>query len=168
MTNNWIFLIIVIIFYLILLSFNFSLGKDIIFKFFELLQKIIPIFILVFIFMFLSNLFLDSKKLAKFIGESAGIKGWFISIVAGILSMGPIYMWYPFLADLKEKGMKNSFIAVFLYNRAIKIPLLPMMIYYFGLSFTIVLTFYVILFSIINGFLVDKLLKLKFKKQIKT
>ncbi len=162
--GGWIFFIIVAIFYLILLSFNFPLGKDAFIKFFELLQKIIPVFILVFIFIFISNLFLDAKKIAKFIGESAGIKGWFVSIAAGILSMGPIYMWYPLLADLKEKGMKESFIAVFLYNRAIKIPLLPLMIYYFGLTFVIILTFYMILFSIINGLLVDKLLK--FKKPI--
>ena len=167
-SSAWIFFIVVAVFYLILLSVNFPLAKDTFFKFFELLQKIIPVFILVFIFIFLSNLFLDSKKIAKFIGKSAGIKGWLISIIAGILSVGPIYMWYPLLADLKEKGMKESFIAVFLYNRAVKIPLLPMMIYYFGAAFVVILTFYMILFSIINGLLVDKLLKLKFKKPIKT
>lgn len=159
-SGRWIFLITVIVLYLVLLFVNFNLAKNVLSQLLYLLQKIIPVFVLVFILIFFSRLFFNPKKIVKFIGESAGIKGWFISIIGGILSTGPIYMWYPLLSDLKEKGMKNSFIATFLYNRAVKIPLLPMMIYYFGLPFTITLTFYMILFSIINGILVDKFLKL--------
>lgn len=157
---SWIFFIIVIALYLVVCFVNFDLAIGAFIGFLDILQKIIPVFVLVFIFMFFSNLFLDSKKLARFVGENAGIKGWFISIIGGILSSGPIYMWYPLLGDLKKKGMKESFIAVFLYNRAIKIPLLPMMIYYFGLPFVVILTFYMILFSVINGILVDKIIKL--------
>ena len=47
-------------------------------------------------------------------------------------------MWYPFLADLKDKGIKNPLIVTFLYNRAVKLPLIPVMIYYFGLKFVII------------------------------
>ena len=55
--------------------------------------------------------------------------------------------------------MKNSLIAVFLYNRAVKPALIPLMIYYFGLSYLIVLTIVMIIFSIINGILVEKILE---------
>ena len=158
-SGKWIFLIMVAILYLILLFVNFDLSKDVFLQFIYLIQKIIPVFALVFALIFLSNLLLDHNKILKFVGQSAGIKGWLISIIAGILSTGPIYMWYPLLSDLKEKGMRDCFIAAFLYNRAVKIPLLPMMIYYFGLPFTAILTFYMILFSIINGFVVDKLVQ---------
>jgi uncharacterized membrane protein YraQ (UPF0718 family) len=157
---KWIFFIIVAIIYLVLFFVNFNLAKEIFFQFIYLVEKIIPVFVLVFVLIFFSNLFLSPKKVLKFVGKSAGFKGWIISIIGGILSTGPIYMWYPLLSDLKEKGMKDGFIAAFLYNRAVKIPLLPMMIYYFGLSFTIILTFYMILFSIINGFVVDKLVQM--------
>jgi uncharacterized membrane protein YraQ (UPF0718 family) len=68
-------------------------------------------------------------------------------------------MWYPLLSDLKEKGMKDSLIAAFLYNRAIKIPLLPMMIYYFGWPFALILSIYQVLFSVVNGILVQFLAK---------
>jgi len=163
MNSKWIFLISVSVLYSILLVVNFNLAKNALLECFYLFQKIIPAFILVFIFMFLSGLFLDSKKIAKFIGEKAGIKGWLISIIGGILSTGPIYIWYPFLSDLKKKGMKDAFIAAFLYNRAVKIHFLPMMIYYFGLAFTMILTFYMILFSVINGILVDRFVRLKIK-----
>jgi len=162
-SGKWIFLIAVIVLYLILSFVNFNLVKNSVVEFFYLLGKIIPIFVLVFILMFLSRLFFDSKKIVKLIGRNAGIKGWFISIIGGILSTGPIYMWYPLLNEFKEKGMRNSFIATFLYNRAVKIPLIPMMIYYFGLPFTLILTFFMIIFSVINGILVGRILKLKYK-----
>lgn len=162
-SGKWIFLIAVIVLYLILSLVNFNLARDSIVEFFYLLRKIIPVFVLVFILMFLPRLFFDSKKIVKLIGRDAGIKGWLISITGGILSTGPVYMWYPLLSEFKEKGMRNSFIATFLYNRAVKIPLIPMMIYYFGLPFTVILTFYMIIFSIINGILVGRILKLKYK-----
>ncbi|MCD6149760.1 hypothetical protein J7J13_03185 [bacterium] len=160
-SGKWIFLIIVAIIYLIMAIIDFDLVKNALAEFIFLLKKIIPVLILVFALMFFSNLFLDAKKIRKLAGESAGVKGWFVAVVAGILSSGPIYMWYPLLADLKEKGTKDGFIAAFLYNRAVKIPMLPMMIYYFGWPFTIIITIYMILFSVINGVLVEKFLKSK-------
>jgi uncharacterized membrane protein YraQ (UPF0718 family) len=101
---------------------------------------------------------LSSKRITKILGAESGIKGYVLSVIFGILSTGPIYMWYPLLSDLREKGVKNSLIVIFLYNRAVKIPLLPMMIYYFGSLFVLVLTIYMIVFSIINGLIVEKLL----------
>ena len=162
-SGKWIFFIAVITLYLILFFVNFNLASQAFFEFLYLFQKIIPVFVLVFVFMFFLDIFFDPKKIVKFVGKSAGLKGWLISIIGGILSTGPIYMWYPLLSDLKEKGMRDCFIAAFLYNRAVKIPLLPMMIYYFGLPFTIILSFYMILFSIINGIAVDKLVQMKLK-----
>ncbi len=160
-SGKWIFLILITICYLVLAILNFDMVKIVVIQLFDLIYKILPIFILVFVLMFLSNLFLDAKKIIKYTGESAGFKGWFIAIFTGVLSAGPIYMWYPLLSDLKDKGMKDAFITTFLYNRAVKIPLLPMMIYYFGVAFTVVLSVYMILFSIINGLIVHKILNLK-------
>jgi len=138
---------------------DFNVAKTAFLRFLSLLGEVIPIFLLVFILMFLMNLFLDEKKMARVLGKSSGVKGWVISVVGGVLSMGPVYMWYPLLSDLREKGMENSFVATFLYNRAIKLPLLPMMVFYFGTPFTVIVTVYMIIFSIINGVLINKFIK---------
>lgn len=145
---------------------DFTLVEKALGEFITIFIKMIPIFILIFILMFLSNFYLNTKKISALLGEKAGIKGWLISVVGGIISSGPIYMWYPLLADLKEKKMRNAFIATFLYNRAVKIPMIPLMIFYFSLPFTIVLSIYMIIFSIINGVLVEKLLKVTYIKNI--
>ena len=160
-SGKWIFLIIVAIIYLIAGIIDFDLIKNGFQKSIFLFKEVMPILILVFAFIFLSNFFLNAKRISLFVGKNAKSRGWIISVIGGILSTGPIYMWYPLLADLKEKGMKDGFIAAFLYNRAVKIPMLPMMIHYFGLPFTVILTFYMIIFSIINGIFVEKFLKLK-------
>jgi hypothetical protein len=41
----------------------------------------------------------------------------------------------------------------------VKIPLVPVMIYYFGLKIVVILTVLMILFSIANGLLVEKLIR---------
>ena len=61
------------------------------------------------------------------------------------------------LKELKERGVNYGFISTFLYNRAIKPALIPLMIYYFGLNFTIILTFVMIVMSVIQGFIFEKL-----------
>ena len=122
-----------------------------------LLEKLIPALASVYALVFFINLFLKPKKIARHLGKESGVKGLLIATTAGILSAGPIYAWYPLLADLREKGMTSKLTTVFLYNRAVKIPLLPMTIYYFGLRFTITLTVLMIAFSVLNGWLVENI-----------
>jgi uncharacterized membrane protein YraQ (UPF0718 family) len=157
-SGNLKLFILVIAIYLIFAVVNTQLILDSLNTFISLVISILPILVIVFLLMFISNLFLSSKRITKLLGSESGIKGYIFSVIFGILSAGPIYMWYPLLSDLKDKGVKNSLIVVFLYNRAVKIPLLPMMIYYFGSLFVLILTIYMIIFSIINGLIIDKLL----------
>ncbi|MCX5910196.1 MAG: permease, partial [Deltaproteobacteria bacterium] len=86
----------------------------------RLTLRIAPILLLVFVVMFLTNLFFEGNRIVNFLGRGSGFRGWMVAIGGGILSSGPIYMWYPLLSDLKEKGMEDALIAAFLYNRAIK------------------------------------------------
>ena len=116
---------------------------------------IIPI-CLVFLLMLLFNYFLRPAQVVKFMGKEAGIKGIIFSAAAGIISVGPIYAWYPLLKDLKEKGASDSLIAIFLGSRAVKPFLLPVMIKYFGWIFVLVLTVLMVLGSVIGGNIVSK------------
>ena len=154
--GKWIFLASVGFLYLILAFFDFTIIKSSVLFFFALVLKILPVFLTVFFLMFLMRIFIGPKRMVKYLGEGTGLKGWMIAIGGGILSSGPIYMWYPLLADMQSEGMKKSLIAVFIYNRAIKLPLLPLMVYYFGLPFTVTLAFYIIVFSVIGGILVGR------------
>ena len=152
-----IFLSFIVAFYVILGIIDFELVGNALSLLGRLILRILPVLIVVFGIMFLTNLFLGAKDIVRILGKGSGLRGWIFAISGGIISSGPIYMWYPLLSDLKERGMRDSLIAAFLYNRAIKIPLIPMMVLYFGWTFTIVLSIYMVLFSMINGLAVETL-----------
>jgi len=159
--TGWYFLFIVIGIYLITSIFN-SASVFSAFNFFiKLFIKIIPAFLLVFILMVLTNYFIQPKTLVKYIGKESGIKGWLISIITGIISTGPIYLWYPLLNDLQKHGVRNGLLATFLYNRAVKIPLLPVLILYFGLTYSIVLSIVMMITSVFQGMLTEKLMEVR-------
>ena len=124
------------------------------------LNMLIPLS-LVFILMLLLNLFLKPAQIVKLLGRGAGIKGVILSAAAGIISAGPIYAWYPLLKELREKGAANSFLSIFLGNRAVKPFLLPIMIAYFGWIYVLLLTVFTILGSMIVGYSVGALVKVK-------
>jgi len=159
-SGSWYFLIGILLIYLIMFFIKQDLFSLSIIFFYNILLKIIPVFILVFVLMSLTNYFITPKFVMKHLGGK-GIKKWFFTIIGGILSTGPIYMWYPLLADLKNKGLSYGLIACFLYNRAIKIPLLPIAIFYFGWQYILVLSFVMIFVSVIQGILINKLMEVK-------
>ena len=158
--SKWYFLIVVSLIYISIWFFAPEKMMPILNSFFELLLQIAPIFILVYFIMFWANLFIDNKGLQKYMGEDAGIKGWLISILAGIISMGSIYAWYPLLKDLQARGVKDKFLVVFLYNRGIKLQWLPVLLLYFGWIYSITLLIVMAIMSIFQGIITEKLIRL--------
>jgi uncharacterized membrane protein YraQ (UPF0718 family) len=148
---------------LILYAFAFFLAPPEASRAFEtcysILLRILPIFLLVFLLIALTNYFANPKAIVEHMGEGSGIKGWALAVGSGILSTGPIYMWYPLLNDLQKHGVRNGLVAAFLYARAIKIPLFPMLILYFGSTYTLALTLIILLLSPLQGILVEKLME---------
>ena len=62
---------------------------------------------------------------------------------------------------MQKKGVRNGLVATFLYNRAVKIPLLPLMIFYFGMVYTIILTIIMMIVSVFQGLIVEKILEVE-------
>ena len=149
------FLGIVIVLYLVLSFFNSVKIYRSLHVSLNIIIQILPILVLVIFLIGITNYFLKPKTVSKYLGGESGVKGWFLAIIIGILSHGPIYVWYPLLKDLRDHGMRSGLIAVFLYNRAIKIPLLPVMIFYFGIGFVIILSIYMIIASVIEGKIIE-------------
>lgn len=157
--NSTRFMLLVFCIYFVVNIFNTEFATTALLNTKKMTIKILPILILVFIAMFTVNKFLKPEKIKKHLGENSNWKAWFYVSIAGILISGPPYVLFPMLKDLKKEGMNNSLIAVFLYNRNIKIPFIPVMVFYFGLPFTIIVSTYIAIFSIFNGILINFLVK---------
>jgi len=149
----------VVVLLVVLLIFDSQNIPKIISKIDSMLLRLIPIIILVITFTALINYFLKPQSIMKYFGKDSGKKGMFIALLAGVISHGPMYAWYPMLVDMRKNGLKFSLIAIFLYARAVKIPLLPFMIALFGLPFAIIVNIYILIFSIIQGIMIEFLMK---------
>ena len=150
-----------IILFIILTIINPQKGIETLLYLKKIFLRVIPLLLVVFLITFVINYFVKPKKLIKYLGKDSKYKGWIIAIISGIISTGPIYIWYPLLKELKDKGMKSGLMATFLYNRAIKIPLIPLLIIYFGLKYSIVLLIVMIIFSVIQGIIIEKTMGMK-------
>ena len=155
--GGWVFLAVVLVIYGATALVDYELVLRAITVFTQLLEKVLPVLALVLVLIFAIDLLLNPKRVEKYLGRRSGIPGWLAAIVVGILSTGPVYAWYAVLHDLRQKGMRTSLVAVVLYSRAVKLPLLPLLVYYFGLGYTMVLAFYLIGFSIIGGLLIERI-----------
>jgi hypothetical protein len=81
------------------------------------------------------------------------------SNIGSIFISGPPYVLFPFLGELKKYGVKDSLLVAFLNNRNVQPTFLPIMIFYFGIPFTIIVSIYILLFSFINGYVAGKFLR---------
>ena len=115
-----------------------------------MLQIAVPLFI-AFIVMVVFNFFSGHEKISSFLVRRQGIAGIVFSSLAGILSMGPIYAWYPLLAALREKNVSDFHLANFLSNRAIKPFLFPVMVFYFGWLYTLILNILLLIGSLLTA-----------------
>jgi len=148
-------LLVVLIFYGVLFFVSSQTAQLALQKTITTLIKILPILGVVILFTALLNYFLQPKQIAGHLGRESGAKGWLWALAAGVISHGPMYAWYSLLEDLRTHGMRDGLIVVFFASRAIKIPLLPMMIDYFGWAFTLVLSFYILISSLVQGWILE-------------
>jgi uncharacterized membrane protein YraQ (UPF0718 family) len=155
---GWWFLAGVVLLYLALLPFQPEYVHTSFRRFLRMGRQLLPALGLVFLFLWLFNLFEELQQAAaQHTGKRSGLRGWLLAIAAGVLSHGPIWPWYPLLRELKQKGTRPALLAAFLYARSIKLPWLPVMAHYFGLGYMLVLTLLMLAFSPLNGWLVERL-----------
>ncbi len=157
--TQWKFFSAVLILYFLAWFFNEKFAQEVMIDYVATLKKVLPIIGIVFVVMFILNLFLKPHMIKKHLGQDSGIKGWFYAVIGSIVISGPPYVLMPMIGELRQQGMKTSLVAVFLSNRSVQPIFLPVMAHYFGWVYTILVSFFIILFSIVNGFVIGKITK---------
>jgi uncharacterized membrane protein YraQ (UPF0718 family) len=155
--GGWLFLLLVSAIYAMVALRDSKLAVEALSIFAKALQNVWPVLVIVFFLLLAADMLLKPAWIKRNLGREGGIQGWLIAAGAGVLASGPIYTWYALLKDLREKGMRASLAAVFLYSRAIKLPLLPLMMHYFGSVYTAVFCLYLLGFSFVSGLLMIKI-----------
>lgn len=122
---------------------------------YQVCRQIVPALCVAFPVMVTLNMFVRPAHVERLLGKATKARGVVLSTSGGILSMGPIYAWYPLLKEFRVKGASDFHIANFLCCRAVKPPLLPFVVAYFGWFFTIVLTVFMVASSLLTAFVVN-------------
>lgn len=121
--------------------------------------EIVPVLFWAFFIVFLVNYFIKPEAIKKHLGHDSGLKGWAYVLLGSIFISGPPYIIFPILKELQAHGMKHSLLAAFLNNRNVQPAFLPVMAYYFGLPFTIIVSFYTMIFAILTGMIIGRIIK---------
>lgn len=124
-------------------------------------QNILWPLLFVLAFMVLFDIFIHPGRVIRFVGEQSGLQGVLLAAAAGIISMGPIYAWFPFLKEIRLKGAGSEPVTVFLGSRVVKPVLLPVLVSYFGWVYTLLLT----VFMLVGAFSMGRIMKLIEKDQ---
>ena len=149
--GGWLFLLLVLAAYIATAAVDADTAGRALGLFAKVMQNLVPALVIVFLLLLAADLLIGPKWIKRNLGREAGIRGWLLAAAGGVLATGPVYAWYALLRELREKGMRAPLAAVFLCSRAIKLPLLPMMIHYFGTAYTLVLCLYLFGFSLVSG-----------------
>ena len=157
--GGWKFLLVVTLIYVVFAIFNFDFARIAFLQFLKTFTGILKILVMVFFVMFLVNLFVKPETIKKHLGKDSGVKGWLYAVAGSILISGPPYILFPFLGELRKHGVKDSLLVVFMNNRNIQPVFVPVMIFYFGTPFTVIVSIYILLFSFVNGWLAGQILK---------
>lgn len=105
------------------------------------------------------------ELIGKYLGHASGIKGIILALILGALPTGPLYIAFPMAAALLAKGAKRSNIIIFLSAWAcIKIPQEMVELRFLGLEFMLLRLALTIIFVVIMGISIEKIIKWSDKK----
>ena len=132
--------------------------------FLELIMILPALMIIIGLF----SVWVPKEFVVKHMGKSSGIKGMAIAFVLGMLPTGPLYIAFPMAVALLKKGAKISNIIIFLSAWAcIKLPQELVEVQFLGIKFTLLRLALTIIFVILMGIIIEKLITITEKKNIK-
>ena len=127
-------------------------------NFLNYLVQMLEIFPAVMILSGLLKVFVSKEIIQRYLGRTSGFKGLIIAVLLGTLPEGPLYIAFPLVKELREKGAKISNLIVFLSAWAcIKIPQELVEFKFLGLKFMALRLSLTIIFVIIMGLIAEKI-----------
>ncbi len=132
------------------------------------MRELILVLPAVLIIIGLFSAWIPKEMIVKYMGKTSGIKGIFLSIGLGMLPTGPLYIAFPMAVALRSKGAKISNIIIFISTWAcIKLPQELIEIQFLGIKFTAARLVLTLIFIIIMGLLIEKIISFTDRKNIK-
>jgi uncharacterized membrane protein YraQ (UPF0718 family) len=108
----------------------------------------------------LFSVFISREQVAKHVGKSSGARGILLSLVAGALPTGPLYVAFPLAVALLKKGARVSNVIIMLSAWAcIKLPQELMELQFLGARFMLTRLALTILLVVPMGLVIERLVE---------
>ncbi len=91
----------------------------------------------VFIFVGLFQVWVREEFILKHLGEQSGFRGLFLGALLGTAIHGPLVGVFPLLKTLLNKGARLGVVIAIVSTWAIKLPMIPLELRFFGWKFTL-------------------------------
>ena len=88
--GGWWFLATILLLLLIVRWLNPALGEASMARFVATLTDLFPLFGIMFLLLWMFNLFVRPGRVVEQVGHTSGTRGWVLAVGAGVLSMGPM------------------------------------------------------------------------------
>lgn len=134
--KNWLLLVTAAA-YVILAIVSFSEAKRALSIGTSTFASVAVILVTVFVFMGLFQVWVRDEFILKHLGEKSGIRGMFIGAALGTAMVGPLVGIFPLLKMLLNKGARLGVVVAIVSTWAIKVPMIPLELSFFGWKFTL-------------------------------
>jgi len=152
------FLVAMVLIYGITAFFDASFAATALTSSFRALVNLFPLLIFVFAIVLVVNYFVRPELIKRYLGHDSGKKGILYALFASVIVSSPPYVVFPLLGEMNKQGMKHSLVAIFMNNRNVQPAFLPFMVYYFGPAYTIVVSAYILMFAVVNGVILGRIM----------
>lgn len=126
------------------------------------LKEMVFIFPAILVIMGLSDRWVPTELVEKYLGYNSSVKGKFLAVILGTLPTGPMYIAFPIVAELLHKKASLSNVIIFLGVWAsLKVPQLGVEIQFMGLKFSILRFIFTLTSIFIIAMIMEKMIDLK-------
>lgn len=126
----------------------------------KMFTSVVPQFVAILLLAGLALAVLPPETIRRMIGEEAGLTGMLLTSLVGAVTLVPVMIAFPIVAELLKNGAGITQMAVFISTlTTVGILTIPIEIKYLGKKITVLRSVLAFLFSFVTAYLMGALLK---------
>ncbi len=121
--------------------------------------SVLLLILAVFCLIGLLQVWIRRDQIVRLLGQNSGFRGFLIAILCGTFLMGPPYIIFPLLLQIKEQGARWAIVVTVLSCYAVKLQMLPVEAQFLGWGFTLLRSLIIVVIAIPVGMLIEKIME---------
>ena len=122
-------------------------------------SSVLMMILAVFCLVGLLQVWISRERIIALLGRESGVKGLAIAALCGTLLIGPAYIIFPLLMEIKRHGARWAVVGIVLTSYAVKLQMIPVEVGFLGWPFACGRAIIIIALAIPIGLLLEVLLE---------